>query len=146
LERLRILVTAGLLTLGVAGLAGAAPLHWAGEMTMSLGDFGEFYACPGGVATVNDSSGGIPAHLSTLHLAASRQGPRSTSMTIVTDPGTEGNGIAAVIVEVELGTGTFASISGGAASTSPGGGVMPVGGIVKTACPAPARRASASAG
>jgi hypothetical protein len=42
----------------------------------------------------------------------------ATQTVFITDPDTAGNGIAAVVVEASLGTGTFAPISGGAASTT----------------------------
>jgi hypothetical protein len=103
--------------LGLAGSASAAPLNWEGTFTTLLSDLGEISNAGGGVATVNNSSGVIPAHLQTLRLKASRGGVIATSTILITDPDTINNGVAAVVVEASLGTGTFAPISGGAAST-----------------------------
>jgi hypothetical protein len=84
--------------------------------------------------------GAIPAHLSTLRLAASRGQVHGTFTRIVTDPDTIANGVLALIYDNVGGlTGTIGGISGGAASTSAGEGTMGMGGIVKicilsTAC------------
>jgi hypothetical protein len=104
--------------LGLAGSASAAPLNWEGTFTAILSDLGEVANSGGGVATVNDSAGVIPAHLQTLRLKGSRGGVIATETILITDPDTINNGIHAVVVEASLGTGTFAPISGGAASTS----------------------------
>lgn len=104
--------------LGVAGSASAAPLNWEGTFTTILSDLGDISNAGGGVATVNDSSGVIPAHLQTLRLKASRGGVIASETILITDPDTVNNGIAAVVVDASLGTGTFAPISGGAASTT----------------------------
>jgi hypothetical protein len=94
----------------------------------------------GGVATINGSSGGVPAHLSTLRLAASRGQIEGTFTRIVTDPEIGGSGVHQLIFEdVRLMTGTWGGISGGAASTATGGGILPVAGTAKlcfltTAC------------
>jgi hypothetical protein len=109
----------GGLALGIAGSAAAAPLNWAGTFSTILSDLGVVSNTGGGVATVNDSSGGVPAHLQTLRLKASRGGVTATQTIFITDPDTQGNSIAAVVVEGSLATGTFAPISGGASSTTP---------------------------
>ena len=84
-----------------------------------MSDFGSGKVTGGGVATVNGSSGVVPAHLSTLRLAASRGHVAGSFINIVTDPETAANGIGAIAYEnVYGGTGTFGGISGGAASTS----------------------------
>jgi hypothetical protein len=86
----------------------------------------------GGVATVNGVSGTIPAHLNTIQLAASRGGVSGTATNIITDPETAGNGIAALILESEGGTGTLAPISGAIASTMAlTQRTLPVGGLSK---------------
>jgi len=96
----------------------------------------------GGVATINGSSGVVPAHLSTLRLAESRGQIKGTFTRIVTDPDVLANGVSALVYDDVGGlTGTWAGLSGGAASTgalTPG--IMPVLGLVKicilsSACP-----------
>jgi hypothetical protein len=135
-----VLVAATSLVLGAAGVAGAAPLNWSGIATVTIADIPSFTFNGGGVATVNDSAGVIPAHLSTLRLKGSRGQIGGIDTEFITDPETAANGIAAVIVEIEAGTGTFRPISGGAASTSPlSQYIMPVYGMAKicllsTAC------------
>jgi hypothetical protein len=127
-----VLVAATSLVLGAAGVAGAAPLNWSGTASVTIADIPQFTFTGGGVATVNNSAGGIPAHLSTLRLKGSRGHINGTDTEFITDPDTAGNGIAAVIVVFEGGTGTFAPISGGAASTSVlTQNIMPVYGMAK---------------
>jgi hypothetical protein len=96
-------------------------------------DFGMGFVFGGGVATVNGSSGVVPAHLSTLRLAASRGHIEGTFVNIVTDPDTAANAVGAIVYEnIQGGDGTLVGISGGAASTSTGNvGTMPVQGVVK---------------
>jgi len=132
-RKLFVLFSTGLLILGTAGIAGAAALNWEGTFTIDMVDFGMGVATGGGVATVNSSSGGVPAHLSTLRLAASRGHVAGTDVNIITDPEGAGNGLGAIIFEnMQGGTGTLGAISGGAAST---GGLtpntMPIRGVVK---------------
>jgi hypothetical protein len=112
-----VFVAATSIAVGAAGVASAAPLNWEGSLTVIIADNPPVDVTGGGVATVNDSAGGIPAHLSTLRLAASRGNVVGTETVFITDPEVAGNGVAAIIVEAELGTGTFSPISGGAAST-----------------------------
>jgi hypothetical protein len=127
-----VLAAAASLVLGAAGLAGAAPLNWSGTATVVIADIPAFVVYGGGVATVNDSAGGVPAHLSTLRLKGSRGQVVGTDTQFITDPDEAGNGIAAVIVHYEGGTGTFAPISGGAESTSVlTRNIMPVYGMAK---------------
>ncbi|MBW1684398.1 MAG: hypothetical protein JRS35_04975, partial [Deltaproteobacteria bacterium] len=128
-----VLFSTGLLILGTAGIASAALLNWEGTWTLDMGDFGEGSTTGGGVATVNSSAGGVPAHLDTLRLAASRGQITGSWINFVTDPDTLANGIAAIAYEgVQGGTGTFHPISGGAASTSAlTKNTMPTYGMVK---------------
>ena len=67
-----VLIAATSLVLGAAGVAGAAPLNWEGDATVIIADIPPFDFTGGGVATVNDSAGGVPAHLNTLRLKGSR--------------------------------------------------------------------------
>ncbi len=130
-----LLSISALLVMDVAGTASASPLNWEGTATLLLGDFPATPIPGGGVATVN-GSGGL-GHLNTLRLAASRGQVNTNFVLLVTDPDTEGNGIAALsFVDIQGGTGTFGSpanpISGAVAST----GVLlvnqlPLGGVVK---------------
>jgi hypothetical protein len=129
---IRLSVTA-IAVLGLVGSASAAPLNWEGTTILKLGDFPQAVIPGGGVATINDSAGTLPGHLESLRVSASR-GNVSTSFTqFVTDPETQGNGIAAIqYVGVEGGTGTFSPISGFLASTATSfNGVVPVRGLVK---------------
>lgn len=100
------------------GSANAAPLNWEGTSFVVLGDLSAIESLGGGVATINNSSGSLSAHLQTLRLKGSRGGVADTVTVLVTDPETAGNNIFAIIVEAELGTGTFGGISGAVASTS----------------------------
>jgi hypothetical protein len=125
----------------MSGAASGAALNWEGTFTLDMGgDFGKGVFGGGGVATVNSFGGDVPAHLNTLRLVPSRGHIAGTSTNFVTDPEAAGNGVAAIIYEGVLGgTGTFVGLSGGAASTSTGGGIMPVQGLLKicllsTAC------------
>ena len=117
MRKLFMLVAAACLLLGTVGAASAAPLNWEGTSFTSLGDLPVIEVLGGGVATVNNSAGGFPAHLSTLRLKGSRGGIVGTVTVLITDPDTSGNGIAAVIVEAQAGTGTLGGISGAVAST-----------------------------
>ena len=101
-----------------AGAADAARLNWSGTLNSTTGELPPLTLTGGGVATVNGSSGTIPAHLNTLRLAASRGGVAGTDTNIITDPETAGNGIAALILIGEGGTGTLAPVSGAIASTT----------------------------
>ena len=139
MRKLFVLVSTGLLVLGMAGSASSAVLNWEGTWTLDMGDFGEGSTTGGGVATVNSSAGGVPAHLNTLRLASSRGQVTGTWTNLITDPETTGpNGIAALqFIGVQGGTGTFAPISGGAAALTLS--KMPTYGLVKvcllsTAC------------
>jgi hypothetical protein len=105
------------IVVGVAGVASAAPLNWSGTLTVIIGENPRVNVTGGGVATVNNSAGGIPAHLSTLRLAESRGNVEGIETVFITDPEIAGNGVAAIVVDATLGTGTFSPVSGGAAST-----------------------------
>jgi hypothetical protein len=122
------------LALGLAGVAGAAPLNWSGTSWTDLGDNPPGIIQGGGVATVN-GSGGIGGHLNTLRLAASRGNLRGDFTTLVTDPVSgPGNSIAAIqFLQIEGGTGTFGNISGALQNTALGlsPNALPVNGLVK---------------
>jgi hypothetical protein len=110
----------GLLVVLAAGApAQAARLNWDGTLTSTTGELPPLNLFGGGVATVNGSAGGVPAHLNTLRIAVSRGGITGTDTNIITDPETIGNGIAAVILIGEGGTGTLAPISGVIGSMNP---------------------------
>ncbi len=133
MRRLFVLLTAGLLVLSVAGVASAKQLNWRGTLTIDLADFPSEPVIMGGVATINDSTGTIPAHLNTMRLKASRHvNRRSTLFVPITDP--EGDPAIAAIsfIGVTLGSGSFAPVSGAIASTTVlSKNVLPVMGLVK---------------
>ena len=131
MRKLFVLMATAFLALGTAGVANAAVLNWAGTATALFGDFTPAEFRGGGVATINGSSGAVPAHLSTLRLAASRGQVQGTGMMLLTDPDYPGNPPVLRYEGVGGGTGTWGGISGGAASTSTGGGILPLGGTVK---------------
>jgi len=112
-----VFIAAISIVVSVAGVASAAPLNWEGTGTVIIADNPRVRMTGGGVATVNDSAGGVPAHLSTLRLAASHGNISGTETVIITDPDVAGNGVGAIIVDATLGTGIFSPVSGGAAST-----------------------------
>jgi len=112
------LTAAASIVVGAAGVANAAPLNWEGTVTVIIADNPRVSVEGGGVATVNASAGGIPAHLATLRLSASRGNIAGTETVLITDPETAANGVAAIVVDADLGTGMLAPISGGAASTT----------------------------
>ena len=118
MRNLLSLVAAASMLFVAVGSANAAPLNWEGTSFVVLGDLSAIESLGGGVATINNSSGSLPAHLQTLRLKGSRGGVADTVTVLVTDPETAGNNIFAIIVEAELGTGTFGGISGAVASTS----------------------------
>jgi hypothetical protein len=133
MRKLIALMASGFLVFGMVGTASAALMNYSGTAQVLLAEYPVGVLTGGGVATVNNSAGGVPAHLSTLRLAKSR-GQISGSFTrIVTDPDVIANGVSALIYDNVGGlTGTWAGISGGAASTSTGNvGILPQGGIVK---------------
>jgi len=122
------------LVVGVAGPSRAAPLNWEGTLTTSVGELPTLDITGGGVATLNGSSGPIPAHLDTLRVEASRGGISGTDTVVITDPEVAGNGLAAIILEGALRTGTLSPISGAVASTGGLGltqSTLPVGGLAK---------------
>ena len=83
--------------------AGAALLNWEGTLTLHWSDWPPAEIPGGGVASVN-ASGGVPAHLDSLVLEASRGrvGPASATF-LVTDPEAAGGLVAAYRFEgVEL--------------------------------------------
>jgi hypothetical protein len=121
------------LLLGVVGTAGARPLNWQGTNIVDIGPFPLLNITGGGVATVNGSTGGIPAHLDALRVSAGRGGVTGTATTLVTDPETAGNSIVRVIVQAQGGTGTIGGISGAVISTAPAltQNQLPVKGLAK---------------
>jgi hypothetical protein len=134
MRKLFVLMATAFLALDTAGVANAAVLNWAGTATVILAEYGSAEFTGGGVATINGSSGAVPAHLSTLRLAASRGQIEGTVIMLVTDPdlwGSSGQPPRLILDGVRLMTGTWGGISGGAASTTTGGGILPVGGLVK---------------
>ena len=135
MRKVFLLLTTALVAFGLAGSSSAALLNWEGSSVLLLGDFPQGTFSGGGVATVNGSAGGVPAHLNSLGLAASRGQIGGDLTLLVTDPETVGNGIAAIqFVGIEGGTGVLSPISGAAASTATlgsGSNVLPVRGVVK---------------
>jgi hypothetical protein len=116
----------------VAGTAIARPLNFSGTLTTIIDTLPNLSATGGGVATVNGSSGAIPAHLQALRLAGSRGVVTGTDDVILTDPDTAGNAIARIIIQFQARTGTLNGISGAIASTgSMSHRVFPIGGVAK---------------
>ena len=118
----------------VASPAIARPLNFAGTLSTKLsGDLPTLTEVGGGVATVNGSTGPIPAHLGNFRLAASRGLVTGTNTVFITDPETAGNGIAAVIIQFRPKTGTLGPVSGVFASTQSAltMDVLPIGGLAK---------------
>jgi hypothetical protein len=115
-----------------AGVSSAAPLNWAGTTRIGVGPIPDVAVTGGGVATVNGSSGTLPAHLDSIKMAASRGAVTGTGTAIVTDPNVINSGIAAVIVQFQPRTGTLAPISGAVASKGAlSQNILPVGGVAK---------------
>ena len=126
------LASAMAVVFAVASTAGASPLNWAGTLSFGLGTLPTSTITGGGVATVNGSSGTLPAHLGNLRLAASRGNVTGTGTALVTDPDTY-VGINAVVIEARPGTGTIGPVSG---AVAPQGApltmnVMPLGGLAR---------------
>ena len=129
MRRLFVLLTAGLLVLSVAGVSSAKQLHWSGTLLIHLADFPEETAIVGGVATINSSTGVIPAHLNTIRLKASRHVSLTPTVFVpITDPETPT--FAAILFEgIGIGGGSFAPISGASAVLTHGR--LPIQGLVK---------------
>ena len=133
MRRAFILLATGMLALGVGFSASARPLNFDGTLftqtSTTLPVLSNTFA---GVATVNNSAGAIPSHLQTLQLKGSRLAGGTTNMVAITDPIVAPNGIASLRITAQLGTGTFAPISGGAASTTVlVNNVLPIRGLSK---------------
>jgi hypothetical protein len=127
-----MLITVAMLAFGAVGTASAALLNWHGTMVLELGELPALGNTGGGVATINNSAGGVPAHLTTLQLKGSRGAVAGTAMVPITDPAVQANAIASVRVQATMQTGTFAPISGGAASTTVlTKNILPVNGLAK---------------
>ena len=132
MKKLLGLGIAAALVFAVASPAIARPLNFSGTLTSQIADLPDLLATGGGVATVNGSTGPIPAHLDTVRLAASRGIVTGTDFVLITDPETAGNGIAAVIINYEPGTGTLGPVSGALQSTAAfNQRVLPIGGVAK---------------
>jgi len=132
MRKLTMLITVAMLAFGAVGTASAALLNWHGTMVLELGELPALGNTGGGVATINNSAGGVPAHLTTLQLKGSRGAVAGTAMVPITDPAVQANAIASVRVQATMQTGTFAPISGGAASTTVlTKNVYPVSGLAK---------------
>ncbi|MBW2269135.1 MAG: PEP-CTERM sorting domain-containing protein [Deltaproteobacteria bacterium] len=137
MRKLNLLFITAIAVLGIVGNASAAVMNWEGTATIQIGDLvvgeAEFYG--GGVATINGSNGGVPAHLQTLRLAGSRGNVNGDATVFVTDPEADANMVVAVqFLGIEGGTGTFNPISGLLSSTATPNqwsGVMPLAGLVK---------------
>ncbi len=141
MRKLFALVATGFLVFGMTSAASAALMNWSGTAWVLLADYPVGVVSGGGVATINGSAGGVPAHLTTLRLAQSRGQIRGTCTRIVNDPEVIANGGSALeYIDIAGLTGTWGGISGGIASTSTGEvGIMGQGGMVKicllsTAC------------
>lgn len=119
--------------LAVASPAIARPLNWEGTLSSVIGELPDLTAIGGGVATVNGSTGPIPAHLEDIRIQGSRARLNTvTNTVIITDPETAGNGIAAIIIDYNLRTGTIGPISGALVSTSAlTKRKLPIGGVAK---------------
>jgi hypothetical protein len=116
----------------VAEVAEASQLEWEGTLTTTTGSLPAVPIVGGGVATLNGSGGPIPAHLATLRLKASRGNVSGTNTNFVTDPEVAGNGIAAIVVQGALGTGTLAPISGALGSSGAlTRNALPLAGVAK---------------
>ena len=113
----------GVLQLGIAASAGAKTIDWVGTMTLDLGVLGEFIGTGGGVATVNNSSGGT--HLNTLRLS---DGITAGGTVPVTDPETTLTIQSVRVTSAALGAGTFGNISGGGPINP---NTLPVSGLAK---------------
>jgi hypothetical protein len=118
MRKLLRLGVVAMLALGVAAPAGAALLNWEGTLLLELGDLPSLGNTGAGIATVNGSVGGVPAHLDSLRLAASRGGISGTAMVAITDPNAAANGIASIRVQATLQSGTLGPISGAVNSTT----------------------------
>src|SRR5512145_2943894 len=76
-----------------APAAWSSMLNWEGTLTTITGTLPAVPITGGGVATVNGSTGPIPAHLATLRLKGSRGNVSGTATHLITDPEVAGNGI-----------------------------------------------------
>lgn len=106
-----------------SGQAGAKTIDWQGTLVLDLGVLGDFTGTGGGVATVNDSSGGN--HLNTLRID---NGITAGGTVPVTDPETTQTIVSVIVEDAALGAGTFGNISG-VGPVSPN--ALPVSGLAK---------------
>jgi hypothetical protein len=108
-----------MLALGLSFSASAAMLNVDGTLSTELGtDLPVLSNTFSGVATVNGSVGGVPAHLDAVRLAGSRIIGSTSAMVAITDPNVAANGIASVRINATIGTGTLGPISGAIQSTT----------------------------
>ena len=115
-----------------APVARSSMLNWEGTVSTLTGNLPAIAITGGGVATLNGSTGPIPAHLATLRLKGSRGNVTGTATQLITDPNVAGNGIAAIVVQAALRTGTLAPISGAIASNAIlTERSLPLGGVAK---------------
>lgn len=131
---MRSLAIALAVATGLLGSAGAraASLNFQGTLTTTFGNLPPMAISGGGVATLNGSTGPMPGHLATLRLKASRGNLSGTQTRVVTDPGLAANGIAAIVVQGTLRTGTLAPISGAPRIAPPlTRNQLPIGGVAK---------------
>ncbi len=126
--------TALAMAVALASTAGAEPLNWEGTLTLHLGSLPDSTLSGGGVATLN-GAGGLPAHLDTLKLAASRGGISGTMTQFVTDPDTYAfiNAVRIEQIQLPAVTETVGPVSGVVASTAMmlTMNTLPVGGLAR---------------
>jgi hypothetical protein len=122
-----------MLALGTSFSASAALLNYNGTLETNIGtELPTLSNTFSGVATLNGSSGGVFVHEISKRVAGSRAAGNTSAMVAITDPAVAGNGIASIRINSQIGTGTFAPISGGAASTTVlTKNVLPIRGLSK---------------
>ncbi len=110
--------------------AGAALMNWRGTATVILYDEHEpnVYFYGGGVATVNGTSGVVPAHLDSIRLGGQRGRIGGTYTHYITDPDAMGQAVAAIrFGHIEPRTGTV----DGTSPYEQIAGEIPVDGLVQ---------------
>jgi len=133
MRRVLVLLAVGMLALGISFSAGAALLNYNGTLDTNIGtELPTLSNTFSGVATLNNSAGGVNAHENPKRIAGSRAAGDTSAMVAITDPAVAGNGIASIRINSQIGTGTFKPISGGAASTTVlTKNVLPIRGLSK---------------
>ncbi len=128
-HRLLGIVAAGALLFAFAGTAQAKIIGWHGTLDLLVSTAATIRVTGGGGLILNGSSGGkAGVHLNTIQILTPSL-IRGSATVPVTDPSVAP--LRTVIVTATLGTGSLFNIFGGAASLGPGGGVLPVAGLVK---------------